>query len=101
MTTECVEAPPGKRRTPRNIVLLVTPVAANITSPEARSSSLYLRSRSATPMRWAPAAPVGVAKKHPPFNFPADASQRSRRQYSFRRTARTDIHINAGLRLGG
>src|SRR5271165_20970 len=51
ITTECVDAPPGNRRTPRSIVPLVTPVAANITSPEARSKSLYLRSRSVTPRR--------------------------------------------------
>jgi hypothetical protein len=37
MTIECVVAPPLNRRTPRSIEPSVTPVAANITSPLARS----------------------------------------------------------------
>src|ERR1700736_1348325 len=70
MMTECVEAPPAKRRTPRSIVPLVTPVAANMTSPEARSSSLYLRSRSATPMRWARARSLSLRNSRRPCIWP-------------------------------
>src|SRR5205823_7342854 len=44
---------------------------------------------------------VVVAEQQPALHLPADAAQRRRRQYAFRRPARADIHVDPGLRFGG
>ena len=47
ITTDCVMAPPPNRFTPRSIAPGVTPVAANMTSPLAMSSTVKQRFGSA------------------------------------------------------
>src|ERR1700733_3137482 len=97
MTIDWVEAPPGTRRTPFSMLPLVTPVAANMTLPWARSSSPYFRSRSVIPQRPARAFSSLLRNRGPPRLRPAEAREGAPRQPAFGRPARADIDIDAGI----
>ena len=99
ITIECVVTYWPSMRTPSSIVPSVTPVAANTTSPDARSFSRYLRFRSRMPSLSARRALVVVAEHQPRLELAADAAQRRRRQHAFGRAALADIDVDAG-RLG-
>ncbi len=75
---------------------VVTPVAANITSPFAISVTVYLCLGSVTPIDRARADLRVILVQQPSLHLPADAAQRGGGEHALGRAARAHIDVDLG-----